>query len=136
MTVKVTQSCPTLCDPMEWSIPGPPVHHQLLEFTQIHVHWACDAIQPSYPLSSPSPPAFLVVAVPFSRGSSQPRDQPQISCIACGWILCQLSHGGSPTHKKYWLNVGFYFNCLLNYIHLFMAMFLEFPLDGMSYKSD
>ena len=136
MTVKVTQSCPTLCDPMDWSIPGPPVHHQLLEFAQTHVHWAGDAIQPSYPLSSPSPPAFLVVAVPFSRGSSQPRDQPQISCIAGGWILYQLSHRGSPTHKKYRLNVGFDFNCLLNYIHLFMAMFLEFPLDGMGYKSD
>ena len=50
----VTQSCPTLCDPMDCSMPGFPVHHQLLEFTQTHIHWVGDAIQPSHP------------AVPFS----------------------------------------------------------------------
>ena len=54
----VAQSCPTLCDPMDCSTPGLLVHHQLLEFTQTHVHWVSDAIQPSHPLSSPSPPAF------------------------------------------------------------------------------
>ena len=53
----VAQSCPTLCDPMDRSTPGLPVHHQLLEFTQTHVHRVRDAIQPSHPLSSPSPPA-------------------------------------------------------------------------------
>ena len=53
----VAQSCPTLCDPMNCSTPGLPVHHQLLEFTHIHVHRVSDAIQPSHPLSSPSPPA-------------------------------------------------------------------------------
>ena len=53
----VTQSCPTLCDPMNCSTPGLPVHHQLLEFTQTHVHQVGDAIQPSHPLSSPFPPA-------------------------------------------------------------------------------
>ena len=47
-----------LCDPMECSTPGFPVHHQLPEFTQTHVHWVGDAIQPSRPLSSPSPPTF------------------------------------------------------------------------------
>ena len=55
--ISVAQSCPTLCDPMNHSTPGLPVHHQLLEFTQIHVHQVSDAIQPSHPLSSPSPPA-------------------------------------------------------------------------------
>ena len=54
----VAQSCPTLCDPMDYSMPGFPVHHQLLEFTQTHVYQVCDAIQPSHPLSSPSPPAL------------------------------------------------------------------------------
>jgi len=49
----VAQSCPTLCDPMNCSTPGLPVHHQLTEFTQTHVHRASDAIQPSHPLSSP-----------------------------------------------------------------------------------
>ena len=53
----VAQSCPTLCDPMNRSTPGLPVHHQLPEFTQTHVHRVGDAIQPSHPLSSPSPPA-------------------------------------------------------------------------------
>ena len=51
------QSCPTLCNPMNRSTPGPPLHHQLLEFTQTHVHRISDAIQPSHPLSSPFPPA-------------------------------------------------------------------------------
>ena len=54
----VTQSCPTLCDPMNCSTPGLPVHHQLLESTQTHVRRVSDAIQPSHPLSSPSPPAL------------------------------------------------------------------------------
>ena len=51
----VAQSCPTLCDPMDCSTSGLPVHNQLLEFTQTHVHQVRDAIQPSHPLSSPSP---------------------------------------------------------------------------------
>ena len=51
----VAQSCPTLCDPMNRSTPGLPVHHQLSEFTQTHVHQVSDAIQPSHPLLSPSP---------------------------------------------------------------------------------
>ena len=54
----VAQSCPTLCDPMDCSTPGLPVHHQLPEFIQTHVHWIGDAIQPSHPLSSPSSPTF------------------------------------------------------------------------------
>ena len=53
----VTQSYPTLCDPMNHSTPGFPVHHQLVEFIQTHVHRVSDAIQPSHPLPSPSPPA-------------------------------------------------------------------------------
>ena len=53
----VAQSCPNLCGPMNHSMPGLPVHHELPEFTQTHVHQVSDAIQPSHPLSSPSPPA-------------------------------------------------------------------------------
>ena len=53
----VAQSCPTLCNPVNCNTPGPLVHHQLPEFTQTHVHQVGDAIQPSHPLSSPSPPA-------------------------------------------------------------------------------
>ena len=51
----VAQFCPTVCDPMDCSTPGFPIHHQLPEFTQTHVH---DAVQPSHPLSAPSPPIF------------------------------------------------------------------------------
>ena len=54
----VAQSCPTLCDPMNCSMPGLPVHHHLLEFTQTHVHRVSDAIQSSHPGLSPSPPAL------------------------------------------------------------------------------
>ena len=54
----VTQSCPALCDPMDCSIPGFPVHHELLELAQTHVHWIGDAVQPSHPLSSPPPSIF------------------------------------------------------------------------------
>ena len=57
-SVQFTQSCPTLCNPMNRSTAGLPVHHQLLEFTQTHVHRVRDAIQPSHPLSSPSLPAL------------------------------------------------------------------------------
>ena len=56
----VIQSCLTLCDPMDCSMPGLAVHHQLPEFTQTHVHWVGNAIQPSHPLSSPSATTFNV----------------------------------------------------------------------------
>ena len=55
----VTQLCPTLCDPMDCHMPGFPVLHHLLEFAQTHVHWVGDAIQPSHPLLSPSPPSIF-----------------------------------------------------------------------------
>ena len=56
----VAQLCPTLCNPMDCSMPGFPVRHQLPEFAQTHVHWVGEVIEPSHPLSSPSPPAFNV----------------------------------------------------------------------------
>ena len=59
----IAQSCPALCSSIDCSKPGLPVHHQLPEFTQTHVHWAGDAIQPSHPLSSPSPPAFNLSSI-------------------------------------------------------------------------
>ena len=57
-SVQLLSQFPTLCDPMDYSTPGLPVHHQLLRFTQNHVHWVSDDIQPSHPLLAPSPPAF------------------------------------------------------------------------------
>ena len=99
----VAQLCPTLCDPVNRGTPGLPVHHQLPEFTQTHAHQVGDAIQPSHPLSSPSPPApnpsqhqglfqwanslhevakvLEWVAISSTRKSSQLRDQTQVSHI-------------------------------------------------------
>ena len=59
----VAQLCLTPCDPMDCSTPGLPVHHQLPEFTQTHVHWVGEAIQPSHPLLSPSPPTFNLSSI-------------------------------------------------------------------------
>ena len=56
--IQFSLSCPTLCNPMDCRTPGFPVHHQLLELAQTHVNWVSDAIQPSHPLLSPSPPTF------------------------------------------------------------------------------
>ena len=67
----VTQWCLTLCDPMNPSMPGLHVHHQLPEYTQTHVHWVGDATQPSHPLSSPSPPALNLSQPPGSFQMSQ-----------------------------------------------------------------
>ena len=66
----VTQSCPTLCNPMDCSMPGSPVLHQLTELAQTHVHWVCDAIQPSHPLVSPSPAFNLSQRQGFSSESA------------------------------------------------------------------
>ena len=67
----VTQLCLTLWDPMDYSTPGFPVHHQILELAQTHLHWVSDAIQPSYPLLSPSPPAFNLSQLSGSFPMSQ-----------------------------------------------------------------
>ena len=66
----VTQSCPSLCDPMDCSTPGFPVHHQLPGFTQTHVHRVNDAIQPSHPLSSPFPAGIFPSIRVFSNEST------------------------------------------------------------------
>ena len=65
----IAQSCLTLCDPTDGSTPGLTVHHQLPEFTQTHVHWVCDAIQPSHPLSSLLPPSIFPSIRIFSSES-------------------------------------------------------------------
>ena len=74
----VSKSCPTLCDPMDHSTPGLPVHHQLPGFTETHVHQVGDAIQPSYPRSSPSPPAPIPPSIRvFSNESALHIRQPK-----------------------------------------------------------
>ena len=82
----VAQSCPTPCDPMDCSTPDLPVHHQLPEFTQTHVHWVSDAIQPSHPLSSPSPPAFNL-----SQHQHLAPIPSKPGCQALSWDTCSRS---------------------------------------------
>ena len=96
----VTQSCPTLCNPMDCSTPGLPVPHQLPKFTQTNVHWADNAIQPSHPLSSPSPPAFNL--------SQHQRCEYMVTKVAveqecmhaqsCLWDPMDYSSPGSSVH--------------------------------------
>ena len=102
----VAQSCPTLCDPMNCSTPGLPVHHQLPEFTQTHVHWVGDAIQPSHPLSSPSPPAPNP-----SRHQSFPMSQlfawggQSTGVSASASFLPKKSQGWSPSEWTGWISL-------------------------------
>ena len=77
-----TQSCLTLCDPMNCSTPGLPVHHQFPEFTQTHVHQVSDAIQPSHPLSSPSPALSLSTIRDFSNESALRITGPKYSSFS------------------------------------------------------
>ena len=95
----VAQSCPTLCDPMNRSTPGLPVHHQLLEFTQTHVRQVSDAIQPSHPLSSPSPPA---------PNLSQQQSFPMSQFFASGGQSIGVSSSASvlPKNIQYWFTLG------------------------------
>ena len=105
----VTQSCPTLCDPTDYSTPGFPVHHQLLKLAQTHVHRASDAIRPSHPLSPPSPP-------PFNLSQHQGLFQ---------WV------GSSHQVTKYW-SIGhvLYLHAMLNLHFICMSVYelYSFPL--------
>ena len=87
----VTRSCPTLCDPMNHSMPGLPVHHQHPEFTQTHVHRVSNAIQPSHPRSSPSPPA---------PNPSQHQSFPMSQLFAWGGQSTGVSASASFLSKK------------------------------------
>ena len=96
----VAQSCPTLCDPMNRSTPGLPVHHQLPEFTQTHVHQVGDAIQPSHPLSSPSPPSIKV----FSNESTLPMRWPKSWSFSFS-ISPSSEHPGLISFRMDWLDL-------------------------------
>ena len=95
----VAQSCPTLCDPMSRSTPGLPVHHQLPEFTQTHVHWVSDAIQPTHPLSSPSPSA---------PNPSQDQSLPMSQLFTWGGQSIWISASASvlPMNTQVWSPLG------------------------------
>ena len=87
----VAQSCPTLCDPMDHSTPGLPVHHQLPEFTQAHVHWVSDAMKPSHPLSLPSPALHLSQHQVFSLVTHKLWLCSLGHCYDLSLLICQVS---------------------------------------------
>ena len=101
------QSCPTLCDPMNRSTPGLPVHHQLPEFTQIHVHRVSDAIQSSHPLLFPSPPAPYPSQhqslFQFSQLFAWGGQSTGVSALAS--FLPQKSQGWSPSEWTGWISL-------------------------------
>ena len=98
----VTQSCPTLCDPMNCSTLGLPVHHQLPEFTQTHVHRVRDAIQLSHPLSSPSPLAPNQ-SFPMSQLFAWGGQSTGVSALAS--FLPKKSQGWSPSEWTGWISL-------------------------------
>ena len=138
----VTQSCLTVCDRMDCSTPGFPVHHQLPEFTQIHVHWVGDPIQPSHPLSSSSPPAlnlswywvFSRKAAPrirwpkywsFSFSISPSNEYSGLISFRMDWLISLLSKGLSRVfsnttvqkHQFFSVQFSLYSN---SYIHIWL----------------
>ena len=101
----VSQSFPTLWDPMDTSTPGLSVHHQLLEFTQTHVYWVSDAIQPSHPLSSPSPPAFNFYSIRvFSNESALHIRRPKYWSFNFN-ISPSNEHPGLISFRMNWLDL-------------------------------
>ena len=99
----VAQSCLTLFDPMNRSTPGLPVHHQLPEFTQTHVHRVSDAIQTSHPLSSPSPPAPASESFPMSQLFTWGGQSTGVSGLAS--FLPKKSQGWSPSEWTGWISL-------------------------------
>ena len=101
----VTQSCPTLCDPVNRSMPGLPFHHQLPEFTQTHAHWVGDAIQPSHPLLSPSPPAPITPSIRvFSNESTLRMRWPKYWSFSFS-ISPSSEHPGLISFRIDWLDL-------------------------------
>ena len=101
----VSQSCPTLCDPMNCSMPGLPVHHQLPEFTQTHIHRVGDAIQPSHPLSSHSPPALIPPSIRvFSNESTLHMRWPKYWSFSFS-ISPSKEHPGLMSFRMDWLDL-------------------------------
>ena len=124
------QSCLTLCDPMDYSMPGLPVHYQLPEFTQTHVHWVGDAMQPSHPLLSPTSHASIFHSVrvfpmswPFASGGQSTGVSASTSflptniqdCVPLGWIglISLLSKGLSKVFSNTTVQKHQFFSALL-----------------------
>ena len=102
----VAQSCPTLCDPMNPSTPGLPVHHHLQEFTQIHVHRVSDAIQPTHPLLSPPPaPQSLPASESFPMGQLFAWGGQSIGVTASASVLPMNTQDWSPLGWTGWISL-------------------------------
>ena len=102
----VAQSCLTLCNPMNCSMPGLPVHHQLPEFTQTHVHRVSDVIQPSHPLSSPSPHAPNPPSIKvFSNESTLHIRWPKYWSFSFSIIPSKKSQGGTSSEWTGWISL-------------------------------
>ena len=99
------QSCLTPCDPMNRSTPGLPIHHQLLEFTQIHVHRVSEAIQPSHALSSPSPPPITPSIKVFYNESTLGMRWPKYWSFSYSIILSK-EIPGQISFRMYWLDLA------------------------------
>ena len=100
----VDQSCLILCDPMDCSMPGLPVHCQLPGFTQTHVHWVGDVIQPSHPLLSPSPPTFSLSSIRvFSNSQFFASRGQSIGVSASTWVLPMNTQDWSPLEWTGWI---------------------------------
>ena len=93
----VAQWCPTLCNPIDCSTPGFPVHHQLPELAQTHVHGVGDAIQPSHPLLSPSPPAFIFPSIRIFSNES---------VLWSGGQMIGTSASALPKNTQSWFSLG------------------------------
>ena len=103
--ISVAQFCPTLRDPMDHSTPDLPVHYQLPEFTQTHVHWVGDAIQPSHPLSSPPPHAFIVPSIRvFSNKAALHIRWPKYWIFSFN-ISLSNEHSGLISFRMDWLDL-------------------------------
>ena len=102
----VTQSCLTLCNPMNHSMPGLPFHHQLPEFTQTHVHRVGEAIHPSHPLASPFPPAPIPSSIRvFSNESTLRMRGPSIGVSASASVLPMNTQDWSPLGWSGWISL-------------------------------
>ena len=104
----VAQSCPTLCDPMNRSTPGLPVHHHLPKFTQTHVHQVSNAIQPSHPLSSPFPPApnpsqYQSLFQWVNSSHEVAKVSTRVSALAS--VLPKNTQGWSPLEWTGWISL-------------------------------
>ena len=134
----VAQSRPTPCDPMNHSTPGLPVHHQLLEFTQTHVHRVGDAIQPSHPLLSPSPPALnpsqhqgifqstLCMRRPkywsFPFSISPSNEHPGLISFRMDWLdhLAVQGLDSTQTNKQKQISALAFFKKYIHFIQVFL----------------